>query len=88
MGHDVEGDLVRLVAEMTRLNEATDGRVMVTFGRLFKDDRCCNLFEALAGTLKTAKKRGVVTYQGELLLQGMSDKVEVVLVQQGKGPLV
>lgn len=51
----------------------------VTFGVLFNDDRCANIFEALVGTLRAAKKRKVLTYDGELLLQGVHDNVEIVL---------
>lgn len=51
----------------------------VTFGVLFNDDRCANIFEALVGTLRAAKKRKIVTYDGELLLQGVHDNVEIRL---------
>lgn len=51
----------------------------VTFGVLFNDDRCANIFEALVGTLRAAKKRKILTYDGELLLQGVHDNVEIVL---------
>ena len=51
----------------------------VTFGVLFHDDKCANIFEALVGTLRAAKKRKVVTYDGELLLQGVHDNVEITL---------
>ncbi|TYH90553.1 hypothetical protein E1A91_A13G054200v1 [Gossypium mustelinum] len=51
----------------------------VTFGVLFNDDRCANIFEALVGTLRAAKKRKVVAYDGELLLQGVHDNVEIIL---------
>ena len=51
----------------------------VTFGVLFHDDRCANIFEALVGTLRAAKKRKVLTYDGELLLQGVHDNVEITL---------
>ncbi|XP_023522592.1 costars family protein ABRACL [Cucurbita pepo subsp. pepo] len=53
--------------------------LQVTFGVLFNDDRCANIFEALVGTLRAAKKRKIVTYDGELLLQGVHDNVEIVL---------
>lgn len=58
--------------------------VKVTFGVLFNDDRCANIFEALVGTLRAAKKRKFLTYDGELLLQGVHDNVEIIL----KPPLV
>ena len=53
----------------------------VKFGVLFSDEKCANLFEALVGTLKAAKKRKVITFQGELLLQGVHDDVDVILLQ-------
>ena len=43
--------------------------MVVTFGTLFNDDRCANVFEALVGTLRAAKKRKIIQYDGELLLQ-------------------
>lgn len=51
----------------------------VTFGVLFHDDKCANIFEALVGTLRAAKKRKFLTYDGELLLQGVHDNVEITL---------
>jgi hypothetical protein len=37
----------------------------------------------LNGTLRAAKKRGVIDFDGELLLQGVHDSVDVVLVAGG-----
>jgi hypothetical protein len=37
---------------------------------LVKDERCGDLFEALVGTLRAAKKRKVIAFEGEMLLQG------------------
>ena len=53
--------------------------LQVKFGVIFNDDRCANIFEALVGTLRAAKKRKVVTYDGEMLLQGVHDNVEITL---------
>lgn len=58
-----------------------DGKLSVKFGVLFRDDKCANLFEALVGTLKAAKRRKIVTYSGELLLQGVHDDVDIILLQ-------
>lgn len=55
-----------------------DGKWSVPFGVLY--DATDQIFEALAGTLKAAKKRGVVTYNSPLLLKGPHDKVEIVLL--------
>lgn len=59
-----------------------DGQTSVKFGVLFSDERCANIFEALVGTLKAAKKRKVVDFQSELLLQGVHDNVDIVLLQE------
>lgn len=58
-----------------------DGTLSVKFGVLFADDKCANLFEALVGTLKAAKRRKIVSYPGELLLQGVHDNVDILLLQ-------
>lgn len=59
-----------------------DGKISVKFGVLFNDDKCANLFEALVGTLKAAKRKKVITFQGELLLQGVHDNIDVILLQE------
>ncbi|XP_029442459.1 costars family protein ABRACL [Rhinatrema bivittatum] len=79
---NVDHEVNLLVEEIRRLGtRAEDGKLSVKFGVLFADDKCANLFEALVGTLKAAKRRKVVTYQGELLLQGVHDNVDIVLLQ-------
>jgi hypothetical protein len=45
-------------------------RVQCKFGTLVKDERCGDIFEALVGTLRAAKKRKVIAFEGEMLLQG------------------
>lgn len=57
-----------------------DGRFEVPFGVLF--DATADIFEALAGTLKAAKKKGIVEYAAPLLLKGPSDKVAIVLAKE------
>ncbi|XP_058759225.1 costars family protein At4g33640-like [Vicia villosa] len=77
---NVEEEVEKLREEIKRLGEVqTDGSYKVTFGTLFHDDRCANIFEALVGTLRAAKKRKVVAYEGELLLQGVHDNVVITL---------
>lgn len=36
---------------------------------------------ALVGTLKAAKRKKIVSYNGELLLQGVHDNVDIVLLK-------
>ncbi|WOG84630.1 hypothetical protein DCAR_0103814 [Daucus carota subsp. sativus] len=77
---NVEEEIDRLREEIQRLGKIqADGSYKVTFGVLFNDDRCANIFEALVGTLRAAKRRKVLTYDGELLLQGVHDNVEIIL---------
>ncbi|EFJ24172.1 hypothetical protein SELMODRAFT_8582, partial [Selaginella moellendorffii] len=77
---NVEEEVGRLRLEIERLGTVLpDGSTVVKFGILFNDDRCANLFEALVGTLRAAKKRKLLTYDGELLLQGVHDNVDIVL---------
>ncbi|XP_076023592.1 costars family protein ABRACL [Genypterus blacodes] len=79
VGHEI----TQLVEEIRRLGSKNDqGKIMVTFGVLFSDDRCANIFEALVGTLKAAKKKKVVSFEAELLLQGVHDNVEITLLQE------
>jgi len=52
----------------------------VPFGVLFRDEKCANLFEALMGTLRAAKRRKVIDFEGEMLFQGVHDDVPVSLV--------
>ncbi|XP_010277586.1 PREDICTED: costars family protein [Nelumbo nucifera] len=77
---NVEEEVEQLKEEIKRLGQLQpDGSYKVTFGVLFNDDKCANIFEALVGTLRAAKKRKVVSYNGELLLQGVHDNVEITL---------
>ncbi|XP_058080522.1 costars family protein [Magnolia sinica] len=80
MAMNVEEEVEKLKEEIKRLGQIQqDGSYKVTFGVLFNDDRCANIFEALVGTLRAAKKRKIVAYDGELLLQGVHDNVEIIL---------
>ncbi|XAR72412.1 hypothetical protein NMG60_11019038 [Bertholletia excelsa] len=83
---NVEEEVERLKEEIKRLGKVQgDGSYKVTFGVLFNDDKCANIFEALVGTLRAAKKRNVVTYEVELLLQGVHDDVEITLRPAAEG---
>ncbi|XP_053408095.1 costars family protein ABRACL-like isoform X2 [Mercenaria mercenaria] len=79
VSHEVE----LLITEIKRLGKQDDtGSYSVTFGELFHDEQCANIFEALVGTLRAAKKKKVVSYDGELLLQGVHDNVAVKLLKE------
>ena len=79
---NVEHEVKLLIQEIKRLGTPNaDGNISVKFGILFRDDKCANLFEALVGTLKAAKRKKILNYESELLLQGVHDNVEVVLLK-------
>ncbi|XP_063078967.1 costars family protein ABRACL [Engraulis encrasicolus] len=78
---NVEHEVSLLVEEIRRLGtENADGKISVKFGVLFNDDKCANLFEALVGTMRAAKRKKIISFQGELLLQGVHDDVDVILL--------
>jgi hypothetical protein len=78
---DVEEECKLLVEEIKRLGvEQPSGNIGVTFGTLFDDDRCSQLFEALVGTLRAAKKRSIVAFKGEMLLKGAHDNVMIEII--------
>jgi hypothetical protein len=70
------------VQDIQRIGEP--GSPQVKFGELFDDDQVANYYEALVGTLKSAKKRGVIDYQGQMLLKGMSDDVVISIKDSTK----
>ena len=79
---NIDHEVNLLKEEITRLgtkDEAT-GNIVVEFGVLFADDRCANIFEALIGTLRAAKKRKIIDFEGQMLFQGVHDKVPIKLL--------
>merc|ERR1712065_17398 len=51
----------------------------VAFGKLFGETQ--NEFEALTGTLRTAKKKQVVAFDSEMLFQGQHDHIMIKLLK-------
>jgi len=47
--------------------------------KIFKDEVLEQQLESLVGTMKSARKKGVIDFQGQMLLQGASDNVVVTL---------
>jgi Costars len=78
----VAREVMLLQREVKRLGlkaEAT-GKYVVAFGVLF--DATVDIFEALAGTLKAAKRKGVINYAAPILLKGSHDKVPITLLTE------
>jgi len=80
---NVEHEVSLLQEEMKRLGTKNpQGLYEVKFGVLFSDDRCANIFEALVGTLRAAKRKKIVKFEGEMLLQGAHDNVIITLLKE------
>lgn len=74
----LDEECAQLVIDIRRIG--VKGEPYVSFGELFDDDEVSNYYEALVGTLKAAKKRKLIEFEGQLLLKGVSDKVKISLV--------
>ncbi|KAJ3158681.1 hypothetical protein HDU86_002646 [Geranomyces michiganensis] len=80
---NVDHEIALLQREITRLgtHDPATNTTSVKFGVLVKDEQTANIFEALVQTLRAAKKRKVVAFEGEMLLEGPSNNVDVILLQ-------
>ncbi|KAL7750462.1 Adenylosuccinate synthase [Sorochytrium milnesiophthora] len=83
MSH-IEQEVAQLQEHIKRLGskDAKSGKYTVKYGVFVKDDQVVQTFEAPFGTLKAAKKRKIVDYQGELLLSPAHDNVDIILLTE------
>ena len=74
--------LVNLKAHMKKAGkrDEKDGKIHVQYGTLF--DAVQGLMPTLSGTLKTARRLGIVAFEGETLFQGASNKVDITLLDE------
>ncbi|EGD72484.1 hypothetical protein PTSG_00510 [Salpingoeca rosetta] len=70
--------LIAAIEKYGKPNGAPD-QLEVSFGQLFQETQ--NEFEALTGTLRTAKKHKVVAFEAETLFQGAHDHVVITLLK-------
>lgn len=75
----VEHDIKLLVEGIKRLGSEKNGEISTTFGEIFKDEVLEQQLESLVGSLKAAKKRGILMFEGQMLLQGAHDHVVITL---------
>merc|ERR1711934_116493 len=79
---NIDHEISQLVDCIKRIGEpGDDGKTQVTFGKVFKDEILEQQLESLVGTLKAAKKRGIVAFEGQMLLQGAHDHVVITLLK-------
>jgi hypothetical protein len=74
----MDEEVDQLLKDIRRIG--APGEPEVLFGDLFDDDEAQQYYEALVGTLKSAKKRGLITFEGQMLLKGMHDNVMISIV--------
>ena len=74
-------EIRKLIAEIkSRGYVGADGKHEITFGQLFEETG--NIFDALSGICKTAKKYSVVGYDAEQLWQGTNDTTVIKLLKE------
>mmetsp|Transcript_25394 Transcript_25394/g.81508 ORF Transcript_25394/g.81508 Transcript_25394/m.81508 type:complete len:270 (-) Transcript_25394:257-1066(-) len=79
----VEKDLALLLAAFPRLGTAeADGSISTTFGKVMDDEQLEQQLESLVGTLKAGRKRGLLQWEGQILLKGPHDAVPIKYVGQ------
>ena len=71
-------EMQQLLTDIKRIGES--GEPYVEFGDLFDDEEVADYYEALVGTLKAAKKKGLINYEGQFLLKGFTNKVIINIV--------
>eukprot|EP00934_Nitzschia_sp_Nitz4_P000701 Nitzschia sp. Nitz4//scaffold221_size33835//30023//30908//NITZ4_007857-RA/size33835-processed-gene-0.24-mRNA-1//-1//CDS//3329542575//701//frame0 len=74
----LQQEIKQLLIDIRRIG--TEGEPSVTFGELFDDEKVANYYEALVGTIKSAKKRGLISFEGQMLLKGPHDNVVITIV--------
>ena len=74
----MNAEIQQLLKDIRRVGER--GKPHCNFAELFDDEEVANYYEALVGTLKAAKKKGLIKYEGEFLLKGVNDKVIIKIV--------
>eukprot|EP00615_Pteridomonas_danica_P017040 CAMPEP_0114383206 /NCGR_PEP_ID=MMETSP0102-20121206/4592_1 /TAXON_ID=38822 ORGANISM="Pteridomonas danica, Strain PT" /NCGR_SAMPLE_ID=MMETSP0102 /ASSEMBLY_ACC=CAM_ASM_000212 /LENGTH=406 /DNA_ID=CAMNT_0001539205 /DNA_START=21 /DNA_END=1241 /DNA_ORIENTATION=- len=83
----IDEEVQELIKDITRLGRNNGaGQYVVEYGPLFDDEKVEQYYEALMGTLKAAKKRGIVDFKGQILLKGAHDKTEITLLDSSGAP--
>ena len=78
-GHQqkVDEECEEMKKDIMRLGtKGSDGKYVVKFGPLFDDEKGQQYYEAIVGTLKAAKKKGILTFEGQMLLKVRKKKTK------------
>ena len=77
----VEQEIAKLVEVIEKESEAAAGAPpSITFGKLF--DVYADISDTLVGILMRARKRGFLTFEGDMLFQGAHDKVLITVLKK------
>lgn len=68
----------QLVKDIWRIEP--ENEAFCKFGMLFDDPQVEQYYEALVGTLKAARRKGIINFKGQILLKGMHDNVQISIV--------
>lgn len=74
----VERETNQLVNDIRRI--IPEGEGFCAFGDLFEDSQVEQYYEALVGTLKAAKRKGMIEFKGQMLFKGMHDNVQIDII--------
>ena len=58
------------------------GQPVVKYGDFVTDEVVTNSFEAPFGLLKSARRKKIVMFDGEILLSPVHNKVDIVLIKE------
>ena len=81
--YDVDREVELVITHMKRVGkQQADGSYKTTFGEFFNDPEVEQTFESLVGSLKAAKRRGILQFQGQMLLMPTHKDVVLTLLPQ------
>ena len=79
----VDKEVEQLKKDIVRLGSINaDGQYEVPFGVLFDDEQAQQFYEAIVGTIKAGKKKGVIDATGMIWLKGAHDNVPIKLLEK------
>ena len=73
-------EVALLITAIERIAPKASPRT-VKFSEVFTDEALGGQLSSLLGTLKAARKQGLIEFQGQMLLQGKDDDVPITLVE-------
>eukprot|EP01096_Ripella_sp_DP13-Kostka_P006794 TRINITY_DN244_c0_g1_i1.p1 TRINITY_DN244_c0_g1~~TRINITY_DN244_c0_g1_i1.p1 ORF type:complete len:108 (-),score=58.35 TRINITY_DN244_c0_g1_i1:220-510(-) len=81
MPYDVDHEVKLVQYHIARVGKKqADGTYTVTFGDFFNDGEVEQTFESLVGSLKAAKRRNIIKFDGQMLLMPVHKDVLITLI--------